>query len=283
MPQFADLQSIQVGDVKVTFLPDGGGIVDPLALYPASTQEGWQAYPELLNEDGKFLTTIGAYLLEVGERKIAVDLGMGPVRVEFPGFGPFFGGKYLESLQQTGVSAEDVTDVVFTHMHLDHVGWATHEVDGERRLTYPNARYMVTAAEWEFWHGSDNPVGPHIDFVQKPLENRLEMIAGGDIIAPDIAVLSTPGHTPGHISLLITAADKRLYLLGDVLHGAMQVQERDWSVAFDGDADLARQSREALYPELIKPNTLAAANHFSNAVFGRIIETAPGKYKWSVL
>lgn len=282
MPKIADVSAVTIGNTKVTFLPDGGGIVNPLALYPASTEEGWQAYPQLLDSDGKFITSIGGYLIETGERKIAVDTGIGPVSIDFPGFGPFSGGKYLESLAKTGVKPEDVTDVVFTHLHLDHVGWTTLDVDGERRLLYPNARYMVTATEWEFWHGGNNPAGPHPEFVQKPLENRLEMMAGGDTLAPGITVLSTPGHTPGHISLLITAGDERFYLLADVLHGAMQIEEPDWSVAFDIDAEVARQTRDSLYEELVKPNTLVAANHFSDAVFGRIVETG-GRRKWQAL
>jgi glyoxylase-like metal-dependent hydrolase (beta-lactamase superfamily II) len=283
MPQFADMQSVTIGDKKVTFLPDGGGIVEPTALYPASSPDGWKKYPALLNDDGKFITTIGAFLIEMSDRIIAVDLGIGPVTIDFPGFGPFSGGNYMANLQKTDVSPEAVTDVVFTHLHLDHCGWTTQEIDGQRRLTYPNARYFVTATEWEFWHGGDNPAGPHPEFVQKPLENRIETFARGDTLAPGITVVSTPGHTPGHVSLLITAGDERLYLLGDVLHGTMQLQEKDWSVAFDLDAETARQTREQLYPELVMPNTICAAGHFSNVVFGHIKQSDNGQLAWVAL
>jgi len=280
MPQFAEMRSITVGDVKISFLADGGGIVEPVALYPASeSMEHWQPYQALLNDENKFITSIGAFFVEVNERKIAIDLGVGPVTIDFPGFGPFSGGKYIESFKATGLSAEEVTDVVFTHLHLDHCGWTTQEVGGQRKLTFPNARYLVTATEWDFWYGGDNPAGPHPEFVQKPLEGRIEMMAEGDTIAPGITVISTPGHTPGHISLLVTSGDERAYLLGDVLHGTMQLAEPDWSVAFDTDAELARKSREKLYPELAKPNTIVAAGHLSNNVFGRI-EKSNGKYHW---
>lgn len=276
MPDFAKLQTVKIGDIKLTYLPDGGGIVNPLALYPASTETGWQKYPELLDDEGKFLTTIGGYLLEVGDRKIAVDQGIGPVNIEFPGFGPFFGSKYLDSLAQTGVAPEAITDVVYTHLHLDHCGWATIEADGQRRLTFPNARYAVSQTEWDFWYGGDNPAGPHPEFVQKPLADRIGFIAAGDSIAPGVTVLATPGHTPGHCSLLLEGGGQRLYLLGDVLHGVMQLREWDWSVAFDADPAAARQTREGLYPQLAQPDTLVAVNHFSNRVFGRITESDGG-------
>lgn len=282
MPQFAATTSIQLGQFKVTFLADGGGVVEPVALYPASSPEGWQAHADLLNEEGKFITSIGAFLIETGERVIAVDLGIGPVYLDFPGFGPFSGGKYLESLAQTGLAPEAVTDVFFTHMHLDHVGWTTREVNGERQLTYPNARYLASAAEWNCWRGGDSPLGPHPEFVQKPLENRLEMVAGGDMLAPGISIVSTPGHTPGHLSLLLQAGSERLYLLGDVMHGVMQLEEKSWTVAFDSDPAQARQTREQLYEELVKPNTLVAAGHFSDAVFGRIVQ-AGDRLRWAAM
>ncbi|HFE66974.1 MAG TPA: MBL fold metallo-hydrolase [Chloroflexi bacterium] len=282
MPQFAETQSVTVGDVKVTFLADGGGIVIPTALYPASTDEGWQNHTELLDENGKFLTSIGAFLVEIGDQKIAVDMAMGPMTIEFPGFGPFSGGKYMESLASTGVAREDVTDVVFSHLHLDHVGWTTIDVDGRRELMYPNARHLVTQAEWDFWYGGDNPAGPHPEFVQQPLADIILFIQDGDEIAPGMRVVGTPGHTPGHISLLIESGGQRLYLTADILHGAMQLQEPDWSVAFDNDPEQARHSRERMYAEFVKPNTLVGVNHFSNKVFGTISPDGD-VYTWTPL
>jgi glyoxylase-like metal-dependent hydrolase (beta-lactamase superfamily II) len=282
MPQFADLQSVTVGDFKVTFLPDGGGIVTPTALYPASTAEGWKKYPDLLDDDGNIITSIGGFLIETGDRKIIIDTGIGPATIDFPGFGPFSGGKYLESLAQTGVGREDVTDVIFTHLHLDHCGWTTVEADGERPLTFPNARHFVTQAEWDFWYGGDNPAGPHPEFVQKPLADRIQWLEAGADFLPGLTIVPTPGHTPGHVSLKLTAGEERLFLIADVMHGEMQIQEPEWGVAFDIDPDMARQTRDALYPELMRPNTLVGANHFSDRIFGRIVER-DGQRQWQPL
>lgn len=278
MPDFAPLQSVTLGDLKVTYLPDGGGIVEPTALYPASSAEGWSKYPHLLDADGKFLTTIGGYLIEAGARKIIVDTGIGPVTIPFPGFGPFFGGKFLESLAQTGVARESVTDVIFTHLHLDHVGWTTVAENGGRALTFPNARHAVTQTEWEFWYGGENPAGPDPEAVQRPLAPIITFFNGGDEIAPGIRAFSTPGHTPGHVSLLLETAGQRLYLLADVLHGAMQVTEPEWGVAFDIDPAQARATRDALYADLAQPDTLVAVNHFSGTVFGRIHAGESGRF-----
>lgn len=280
MPTIAPIKTVTLGDFKVSFIPDGGGIVIPTALYPASDEAGWQKHTDLLDNDGQFITSIGAFIIQKEDRIIAVDTGIGPGTIEFPGFGPFSGGDYLSSLAKLGISRFDVTDLVFTHLHLDHVGWTTFELEGERVLTYPNARVACTKAEWEFWHGGDNPAGPHPEFVQKPIEDKINFITGGDEIIPGLTVIDTPGHTPGHISLLIDDGQERLFLLGDVFHGAMQLQEPEWSVAFDIDQAKARQTREQLYPEITRPHTLVAANHFSNEVFGHI--TRDGDvYQWN--
>lgn len=279
MPQIAPLQTVTIGNTRVTFLPDGGGIVEPLALYPASTADGWEKYPETLDDDGKVITSIGGFLIEQGVHKIAVDLGMGPVNIPFPGFGPFFGGRYLESLAQTGVAREAVTAVFFTHLHLDHTGWTTLESNGRRELIYPNARYLVNQTEWEFWYGGENPAGPHPEFVQQPLADRIEFVANGDTLAPGITALHTPGHTPGHMSLRIDGDDMRLFLTADVFHGKMQLTEPDWCVAFDLDADQAQQTRQNMYPALTQPHTWVGINHFADHVFGRMRAIDNG-YAW---
>ena len=283
MPENARLQAVEIGDIKVTYLPDGGGIVNPTALYPASDEAGWEKYPELLDAEGQVITTIGGFLIETGDRKIIVDTGIGPVTIPFPGFGPFSGGRYLQSLAESGVAREEVTDVIFTHLHLDHCGWTTVEEEGERRLTFPNARHAVTEAEWAFWHGGDNPAGPDPEAVQKPLEECVEHFEPGEEIAPGVRVLDTPGHTPGHVSLLIEDDGERLILTADTIHGPMQLQEPEWSVAFDIDAETARASREGLYDELTREDTIVAANHFADQVFGRIVVDEDGRMQWEPL
>ena len=271
MAHFADVQSISVGPFRITLLPDGGGIVNPVVTYPASDLESWQRkYADLLNENGDLMVTIGGFLIETGNRKIIVDTGFGPQTVEFPGFGPFIGGKYLDSLATTGVRREEITDVVYSHLHLDHVGWTTIEVNGERQLTFPNARHLVTEIEWNFWYGGDTPIGPDPERVQKPLAGVIQFIAPGELIAPGITVLHTPGHTPGHISLELDAGDQRIMMIVDLLHSVVQFSEPAWCVAFDVDPQQAQATRERMFWELIKPNTITADAHFANRVFGRL-------------
>ncbi len=281
MPQYAGVSSCHVGDIRIHFLPDGGSVTEATVAFPASTPEAWELHPEHLDDEGKLVATIGGFLVETGDRKIVIDTGIGPTRLDVPGMGFFEGGNYLNSLAATGVRREQVTDVVYTHLHFDHVGWTTQGAGGDWELTFPRARHLTTDAEWGFWHGGNDPFGPDLDAVQRPLEDRLEMTKGGVTVAPGIDVIATPGHTPGHVSLVVSEGSERGIILGDVLHCPVQLTEAEWSIAADVDPDLARRTREEVYRELEKPGTFAGNNHFADAVFGRIILTE-GKRTWHV-
>lgn len=271
--QPAPLDSITVGDMKITYLPDGDGRMAPHIVFPAGDQDFWAAHREYLDEDGRFLVSIGGFLVETGDRKVLVDTGFGDMTVPFPPVdGVFQGGRFLDSLKQTGVDPAEVDTVVYTHLHLDHVGWTAR--DGS--LVFPNARHLAGEGEWDFWRGATDEnlvaVGPHPEAVQPALENRLEGAADGEAVAPGITLIATPGHTPGHCSLIISSGAERAIVLGDVLHCPLQLDETQLEIIFDVDPAAARQSRERITRELEgEPQTIAADSHFSNAVFGRVV------------
>jgi glyoxylase-like metal-dependent hydrolase (beta-lactamase superfamily II) len=282
MAQFADVRSIEVGAFKITYLNDGGGLIVPTAMYPASTDKGWENYQDFLDDQGRIVVSIGGFLIETGDHKIVMDLGFGPMTVEFPGFGPFIGGKFLESLAQTGVAREDVTEVIYTHLHVDHVGWTSLEANGGRELTFPNARYLCTETEWNFWIGDETGMGPHPEAVQKPLEGKIEFISPGDDVVPGLTLLSTAGHTPGHISLRLDGGDQQVYLIADLLHSEVQFYEAEWGVVFDINAEQAHKTREGIYPTLAQPHVIVADGHFANRVFGRLTHEGD-RWVWTPL
>ena len=271
MAHFAGVSSTVLGDATISFLADGGGRTKPTASFPASDDEGWGRHRDALSDSGELVTSIGGFLIELPERKIVVDTGIGPVTIDFPGFGPFSGGAFLESLASTGVDPADVTDVVFTHLHLDHVGWTTTERDGNRALTFPNARHLVSRVEWDAWYGRDDPLGPHPELVQKPLDGRIQWLEDGDAVADGVHVLSTPGHSPGHMSVDVWQGGQRLIILGDLIHSPVQLAEPTWRIAFDADPDLAAASRERVLRDLEHPDTTAAVGHFADNVFGQVV------------
>ena len=188
-------------------------------------------------------------------------------------------GQLLDSLAAVGLRPEDIDTVVFSHLHPDHVGWIS--IGGT--LTFPRARHLVSRNEWEFWTGPDNPGGtngPDVDTVLSPLKDRVELIEDGDTIAPGVTVRATPGHTPGHVSLIVTdpagVQPGQIAILGDILHWHGQFVERDVAFVADVDVDLAKATRDELLNEYADSATIVAAGHFSDDVFGRISSTPSG-------
>lgn len=270
----APLESIDVGDIRVTHLPDGDASFSASAMSPAGSQELWGAHPELFDDDGLMVTTLGGFLIESGDRKIVVDLGFGDITVPFePIQGLFRGGRLLASLREAGADPGDVDTVFYTHLHLDHVGWTAQNGS----LTFPNARHLVGEGEFEFWQGVTDEglaaVGPHPEAVQAPLTNRVESVADGATIAPGVNVLGTPGHTPGHCSLVVSSGEDRAIILGDVIHCPLQLSDGDLRMIFDVDSDLAARTRERITAELEgDAGTIGAICHFSDSVFGRVVK-----------
>ena len=279
--QTAPVESIDVGDIRITYLPDGNGTAAATVVFPSTNQELWEAHRQFLDAEGQLLVSIGGFLIETGDRKVVVDLGFGDAVVPFPGVGTFRGGRFLDSLKQTGVNPADVDTVVYTHLHLDHVGWTAPS----GTLTFPNAGHLAGTGEWDFWRAATDEMlvatGPHPEAVQPALESRLEAVEDGASVAPGITVLATPGHTPGHISLVVSSGTDRALIMGDTVHCPLQFDEGDMSIIFDIDPALAGRTRERIAAELAQPQTLGADGHFTGSVFGRVL---PGQGKtWHTL
>ncbi|MDT7704752.1 MAG: hypothetical protein QOG20_359 [Pseudonocardiales bacterium] len=272
----APLESIEVGDIRVTYLPDGEATLAATTVFPASNEALWEAHRELFDDDGKLLLTLGGFLVEAGDQKVVVDLGFGDMVVPFPPVdGVFRGGKLLSSLREAGVEPTDVDVVFYTHMHLDHVGWTAQ--DGE--LTFPNARYIAGEGELAFWQNVTDEglaaIGPHPDAVQAPLVNRIESVADGALIASGVIVLASPGHTPGHCSAVISSGQDRAIILGDVVHCPLQLADGDLRIIFDVDPDVAARTRDRIAAELEgDPTITGASGHFSGSAFGRILQAS---------
>jgi len=275
--QPASQSSISVGGIRVTYLPDGEAHLTPTGVFPASTEEGWQAHKRWLDDDGWWVASVGGFLVETGDRKILVDLGFGDQTFEAPGFATAQGGRFLESLKQAGVLPEQVDTVVLTHLHSDHTGWISHQGS----LSFPNATYLLGHdEEWKFFQEhTDVPFHPG-DSV-RDLANRFETTTDGQAIAPGVNVRATRGHTPGHQSIVISSGADRAIIMGDILHCPAQITEPEWNTIFDVDVDLARKVREQLLAEMEASDTIACSGHVAEAVFGRVLP-GDGKRMWQI-
>ena len=257
---------------------DGSLPVPPTALFNKTDQD-LIPHSQFLDDDGMLPLEMGGFLVRSGERVVLVDTGIGPNAA------PDRTGMFMRNLAALGVRPSDVTDVVLTHLHFDHIGWAT---DGERRL-FGEATYRCHEADWEFFMGAD----PHNDSLAvawmggrtssellPPMLDRLETWSGDGTILPGIDVRSAPGHTPGSTVIVISSGTARALLLGDVVHCPAELFSDDWEMIGDVDKQLAQQSREALARELEGSGIPAAATHFPGLKFGRLL-AAQGGRQWT--
>ncbi len=286
----APRSQVAIGATTVTYLPDGEVHLVPSAFFPRSAPDGWAAYAPYLDADGRLPVSVGSFLIETGAHRVLVDLGLGAVDFDVPQLASFTGGALLSSLAAEGLHPEDIDTVVFTHLHHDHVGWTSDvapapdpaRVRSPTGLTFARARHLVAEAEWRHWTGTAEMTGPDPEAVQKPLSAVVEFLDRGGLLVPGVRAVATPGHTPGHTSLLVTdpASDQRILILGDVMHTQAQISEPTWNFLFDADAEKGTRTRLALLEAYQDDRTIIAGGHFAGDVFGRFLP-ARHQHRWA--
>ncbi len=143
MVLLAPQQSLSLGSIRITYLPDGEFSIPPAVLYPQASAEHWSAYAHLIGKDGRLISNVGAHVIQTDAQTLLVDAGVGPRAVNIDELQcSLRGGELLQSLKQAGLSPDDIDAVFYTHLHPDHVGWTGHKVNGKHALTFPRARYM---------------------------------------------------------------------------------------------------------------------------------------------
>lgn len=164
-------------------------------------------------------------------------------------------GKLMAALEAASIQPASVTKVVFTHAHPDHL-WGTLD-DFDDSPNFPNATYVIAAAEWNFWSAEDvdqRMPQDRVFFVAptrrilKKIKEQVRTIYPGDDIVPGIRALDTAGHTAGHIAIEIVAGNEALVVVGDALaHPLIAFAHPDWRPAADHhDADRAVATRKRL-------------------------------------
>lgn len=267
------VNEIKVGDIHVAPIFDGSGLEcarDVLQRNGSSSE--WDKHPGEVDSQGDLHLTVGGFLIRTGERIVLVDAGVGTIDN-----GRYRGGLFLESLREQGVEPADVTDIAFTHLHFDHVGWATRK----GQVVFENATYHVHAADWAFFVDDVNSE-PGAVRKLSPLESRLKTFADTTTIGPGIDARPAVGHTPGSTVYVISSQGDKLVLLGDVAHHPLELVEDGWSFTFDQSKEGAIASRKELVDEFVDTDALLAAGHFPNLGPGRL-KTADGGLIWHAI
>ncbi|HEX5595278.1 MAG TPA: MBL fold metallo-hydrolase [Micromonosporaceae bacterium] len=209
-----------------------------------------------------------------GGRVTLVDAGVGPDGSPASAWAPV-PGHLPEVLAAASIDVNDVDTVVLTHLHEDHLGWS---VDPDGRPMFPNARYVVQQQEV----AALVSVGDQalLQYVIEPLrhtgqlqevEGRVRLVDAGSSteggpasgLGGAITLIPTPGHTPGHQSVLVAGDLGRIMITGDVLVHAVQLANPDVAYRYERDKELARRSRHALLGQARAADALLATAHLT--------------------
>ncbi|MGC5248205.1 MBL fold metallo-hydrolase [Gordonia sp. DT219] len=264
---------MRIGSISIEPLRDGSGTEQAGEIISRfSDPEAWRCHPDHFGDDGRWSFPVGGFLVRTGDRVVLVDAGVGPMDED-----GYVGGALLDSLAEHGVTPPEVTDVVFTHLHFDHIGWTS--VDGSP--VFPNATYRCHEADWTYFVDGPTAAAPVRDKLL-PIRERFIPFTGDHQIAPGLDARAAPGHTPGSTVFVASSGERRAILLGDVVHSAVQLSEPDWTVVWDVDPVAASQMRNALADEAAARGDLVVAAHFPEMRFGRVL-IAEGRRQFSAI
>jgi glyoxylase-like metal-dependent hydrolase (beta-lactamase superfamily II) len=273
----------KIGDFEVTVVTDGRAAVPLSDTYIANAKK--DAINELLAAN--YLpkdTATQSYtpvVINTGSKLVAIDTGLG-----LGTFAQSKGalGQYHSNLAASGLDAKSVDTVVISHFHGDHINGL---IDTENKPLFPNAEVMVPAVEWKFWMDDSNigkfasaPEGffKNVRRVFGALGNKVTPYDDGKELIGGIKAIATPGHTPGHMSYLVSSGSQSLLVQSDVTAGMafLFVRNPDWSLAFDIDKPLAVQTRRKFYDMAAAERMPVQAYHLAFPSVGYIEKDGNG-------
>lgn len=269
------LPTLTIGSITLISLSDGTGATAPADMLPTVAAEQFAPLGEYLDANGMFPMNYGSYLIREGETWTLVDTGYGN-RPDSPG------GALFAELDRAEVRPDDIERVIITHLHGDHLGGNTIDVDGQPVPAFKNARYIVQRQDWTYFQQPEiKAERAVIALCADPIEaaGLLDLLDGGQSISAGISTILTPGHTPGHQSVLISSGSEKAVILGDASHTPVQILHPDWSPRYDTDGEMSARTRASLFDRIEQEGLTVAAGHYPAPGFGGIV-MVEGKRRW---
>jgi glyoxylase-like metal-dependent hydrolase (beta-lactamase superfamily II) len=262
-----------LGGFEVTTILDGRRPMDdPAAIFGENqSAEDVAAVLETHNlPTDRFVNGFTPTLVNTGEELVLFDSGLGE--------GARGGGlgQLRDRMEASGYAPEDVTIVVITHFHGDHIGGLT---EGEGPA-FPNARYVTGQAEYDFWTASERMSGPTenaakaVEAKVKPFAENMTFIGEGDAVVSGITAMEAFGHTPGHLIFMLESDGRQLALTADTAnHYLVSLQRPDWHVRFDMDKEAGAATRKRVFDMIASDRIPFIGYHMPSVGFVETMDT----------
>ena len=280
----ANREHFSVGNIQCTAINDGTFFYPPVWFFSNVPREQVES---TLGERNLSLTQVVSpytcLVIKTGEHTVLVDTGA-------DGLAPTT-GDLLKNLKAEGIAPEEITTVVLTHAHPDHIGGV---LDTSGKPAFANARYVMSRAEWDFWTSEPDLRATGMDDHMNellincalknlpPLKPQMELLEAEKEIAPGIQAISAPGHTPGHLALVISSAKEQLLHIADAALHPIHLEHPSWRNVFDLSEDGAVLTRQRLLDRAAADNVNVLAYHFPFPGLGRVTSTG-NAWRWEPL
>ncbi len=272
----------KIGDVEVARIVEINAFEDDIAmLLPGGTPEMVQQLkwlqPKFATAGGKMLISFQAFVLRSRGQSVMIDTCIGAGRQREYDVFCNLQSTFLEDLAAAGFPPDSITGVLCTHLHFDHVGWNTQLVDGKWVPTFPQARYYFGAKEWDHWQHLKRTGGyHHLGHLEDSLDpvvaaGLVEFIGPDHRITDEVSLISTPGHTPGHVSVHIRSNGQEAVITGDMMHHPIQLAVPATHGNFDMDKAQGAQTRLDFIERFSDRNVLIIGSHFCDPTSGHIV------------
>lgn len=294
----------KVGEVRITRVVEMEATRTPEFGYRNLTTEDIveQAWlrPHFATDDGRLKSAIQAFVVESQGKRIVIDTCVGNDKPRRNAAWNRMQGSFLADLDAAGFPPDTIDTVLCTHLHVDHVGWNTRLHEGAWVPTFPNARYLFGRAEWAHWSQetiaatageipesiAENVIetaAVNQDSVQPIIDAGLhELVDSDHRVTNEIYLEPTPGHTPGHVSVVIESAGNVGVITGDLMHHPIQCALPHVASNFDHDVARARETRRAFLRRYANRPVLVFGTHFADPTAGYFVSNGEDEWHLSV-
>jgi glyoxylase-like metal-dependent hydrolase (beta-lactamase superfamily II) len=279
-----------LGEVEVLRVEEvlGSGF-RPAALLPDWTPEAvaphlpWLVPGHFDPVRDRLIMSIHSWVLRTRHHTILIDTCVGNHKPR-PGAPRFhmLDRPYMANLAAAGIGVEEVDYVLCTHLHVDHVGWNTRLENGRWVPTFPNAKYVFSKTDRDYFDpargdGGKDEVAAHVfnDSVLPILDAKQDLVVEDTHELGDHLTISpAPGHSPGHVLIALQSRGSEALFTGDIMHHPIQIHCPDWSSAFCFNALEARRSRRRVLERAVANNAMLYPAHFAGPHIARVAERA---------